>query len=321
MARSTSVIAAPLLPPHKRGWRGFWRNVKMSKYLLILLIPGTAYLLVFNYLPMYGVLNAFVDYSVTKGTLHSPWVGLMWFQRFMSSVYFVRIFRNTVVLSLWTLVFSFPIPIIFALLLNEVKNQGFKRTVQSISYFPHFVSVVVVVGILVNLFASPDGILYKLVLLISGKDRVLILGAATWFRPLYIGSGVWQDFGWDSIIYLGALSAVDPQLYEAARIDGANRIKQLQHITIPSILPTIVTLFILAVGHLLSVGTEKVLLLYNPAIYEVSDVIGTYIYRDGILGANYSFSTAVGLFSSLIGFVLLVIANTISKKVNEVSLW
>jgi len=319
MARSTAI--APLLPPSRRGLRGLWRNVRISKYLLILLIPGTLYLVVFNYFPMYGVLNAFVDYSVTKGTLHSPWVGLMWFQRFTSSVYFVRLFRNTVVLSIWTLVFSFPVPIVFALLLNEVRSQGFKRTVQSISYFPHFVSVVVVVGIMVNLFSSPDGLLYRVVLFLSGKQAVLILGSAGWFRPLYIGSGVWQDFGWDSIIYLGALSAVDPQLYEAARIDGANRIKQLQHITLPSIMPTIVTLFILAIGHLLSVGTEKVLLLYNPAIYEVSDVIGTYIYRDGIQGANYSYSTAIGLFSSAIGFVLLLIANAISKRVNEVSLW
>jgi putative aldouronate transport system permease protein len=319
MARPTAI--APVLPASRRGFRGFVRNVSMQKYLLLLLIPGTLYLVIFNYFPMYGVLNAFVDYNVTKGTIHSPWVGLMWFQRFMSSVYFVRTFRNTVILSLWTLVFSFPVPIIFALLLNEVRNQGFKRTVQSISYFPHFVSVVVVVGIMVNLFSSPDGILYKLVLLVTGKQQVLILGAAGWFRPLYVGSGVWQDFGWDSIIYLGALSAVDPQLYEAARIDGANRGHQLRHITMPSIMPTIVTLLILYIGHLLSVGTEKVLLLYNPAIYEVADVIGTYIYRDGILGANYSFSTAVGLFSSVIGFVLLLMANAISKKVNEVSLW
>jgi len=312
---------APALSSPRTGLRGFWRNVKISKYLLILLIPGSLYMLLFNYLPMYGVLNAFVDYSVTKGTLHSPWVGLQWFKQFMSSVYFLRIFRNTVVLSFWSLIFGFPIPIIFALLLNEVKVQGFKRTVQSISYFPHFVSVVVVVGIIVNLFSSPDGVANKVVTFLSGKESVLILGSGKWFRPLYIGSGVWQDFGWDSIIYLGALSAVDPQLYEAARMDGANRIRQLLHITLPSILPTIVTLLILAIGHLLSVGTEKVLLLYNPAIYEVSDVIGTYIYRDGILGANYSFSTAVGLFSSVIGFVLLIMANQISKKVNEVSLW
>jgi putative aldouronate transport system permease protein len=320
MAR-TKAVAAQALMPRRSGWATFWRNVRLQKYLLLLLIPGTAYLIVFNYFPLYGVLNAFVDYNVTKGTMHSPWVGLMWFERFVSSVYFVRIFRNTVILSLWTLVFTFPVPIVFALLLNEVRNQGFKRTVQSISYFPHFVSVVVVVGILVNLFSSPDGMFYKIVCWLSGRQTVLILGSASWFRPLYIGSEIWQNFGWDSIVYLGALSAVDPQLYEAARIDGANRMRQLTHITLPSIMPTIVTLLILYIGHLLSVGTEKVLLLYNPAIYEVADVIGTYIYRDGILGANYSFSTAVGLFSSVIGFVLLIAANQISKKVNEVSLW
>jgi putative aldouronate transport system permease protein len=292
----------------------------MSRYMLLLLLPGTVYLIVFNYVPLYGLLNSFNDYSISKGTLHSPWVGLQWFQRFFSSIYFMRTVRNTVVLSFWSLVFGFPVPILFALLLNEVRNQGFKRTVQSISYFPHFISVVVVVGMMVNLFGQPDGILFKIASWIAGKPTPM-LGQMNWFRTLYVGSSVWQDFGWDSIVYLGALSTVDPQLYEAARIDGANRYRQMLSITLPSILPTIVTLLILAIGHLLSVGFEKVYLLYNPAIYEKADVIATYIYREGITNGSYSFATAVGLFQAVVGFVLLIIANQISKKVNEVSLW
>ncbi|MEI8093857.1 MAG: ABC transporter permease subunit [Spirochaetales bacterium] len=308
------------LPLGQRGWKGLVRNVNRSKYMLLLVLPGALYLFVFNYVPMYGVLNAFNDLNITKGTLDSPWVGFRWFEQFFSSIYFYRLFSNTVILSFWTLVWGFPMPILFALLLNEVKNQFFKRTVQSISYFPHFISVVVVVGIMYNMFSSSGGIFYNLVVWLTGNDSQ-ILGNAEWFRPLYVGSDVWQNFGWNSIIFLGALSSVDPQLYEAARIDGANRYRMMMSITLPSIMPTVVTMLILNIGGILSVGADKVILLYNPAIYETSDVIGTYIYRDGILGANYSFSTAIGLFTSVIGFVMLTITNQISKKVNEVSLW
>ena len=311
----------PLLPPSQRGFAGLVRNLSRSKYMLLLVLPGTLYLFVFNYVPMYGVLNAFNDLSLTNGTFGSPWVGFKWFEQFYSSVYFTRIFVNTAILSFWTLIWGFPLPILFALMLNEVRSQWFKRTVQSISYFPHFISVVVVVGIMYNLFSSSGGgVLYNLIHEWTGYSGQ-IYGDAEWFRPLYVGSEVWQNFGWNSIIFLGALSAVDPQLYEAAKIDGANRYRMMTSITLPSIMPTVVTMLILNIGGILSVGTEKVLLLYNPAIYETSDVIGTYIYRDGILGANYSFSTAVGLFTSVIGFVLLAVTNQISKKVNEVSLW
>jgi len=236
-----------------------------------------------------------------------------------SEYYFFRLLRNTFLLNLYGLIFSFPAPIILALLLNELKVEWFKRTVQTISYLPHFISTVVICGMLVN-FLSPEGLINTL-LGILGVEPKAWLRVPEAFRIIYVGSGIWQEVGWGSIIYLAALSNIDPQLYEAATIDGANRWQKMWHITIPGIIPTIIIMFILRMGSMLSVGAEKVILLYNPTIYEVADVISTFVYRRGLMENDYSFSAAVGLFNSVINFMFLIIANTISRRVSESSLW
>ncbi|TMV44367.1 sugar ABC transporter permease [Paenibacillus mesophilus] len=314
---STAVLHRPA---GTSKWTNFRKNVIKSKYLLLLLLPGTAYLIIFQYIPMYGVIIAFKDFSPGLGIWGSEWVGFRWFTEFFQSVYAFRLLRNTVLISLYSLIWGFPIPVIFALLLNELRNGFFKRAVQTVSYFPHFISSVIIAGLIVNFLSPTDGLFGQLFKWITGEPTSLLTDPA-WFRTIYIGSGIWQGFGWSSIIYLAALSAIDPQLYDAAKIDGAGRWKQMMHITLPGIMPTIVILLILNMGSLLSVGAEKIILLYSPAIYETSDVISTYAYRRGLLGADYSFGAAVGLFNSIANFLLLIIVNSISKKVNQTSLW
>lgn len=307
-------------PAGTSKWTYFRKNAIKSKYLLLLLLPGTAYLIIFQYIPMYGVIIAFKDFSPGFGIWGSEWVGFRWFAEFFQSIYAYRLLRNTVLISLYSLIWGFPIPVIFALLLNELRNGFFKRAVQTVSYFPHFISTVIIAGLIVNFLSPTDGLFGLLFKWMTGEPTSLLTDPA-WFRTIYIGSGIWQGFGWSSIIYLAALSAIDPQLYDAAKIDGAGRWKQMMHITLPGIMPTIVILLILNMGSLLSVGAEKIILLYSPAIYETSDVISTYAYRRGLLGADYSFGAAVGLFNSIANFLLLIIVNSISKKVNQTSLW
>ncbi len=301
-------------------WSYLYKNIIKSKYLLLLLLPGTAYLIVFQYIPMYGIIIGFKDFSPGLGIWRSEWVGFRWFAEFFQSVYAFRLLRNTILISLYSLIWGFPIPIIFALLLNELRNGFFKRAIQTVSYFPHFISTVIIAGLIVNFLSPTDGIVGLLLKHLTGETTSLLTDPA-WFRTIYITSGIWQEFGWSSIIYLAALSAIDPQLFDAAKIDGAGRWKQMRHITLPGIMPTIVILLILKMGSMLNVGFEKIILLYSPAIYETSDVISTYVYRRGLLGADYSFGAAVGLFNSLANFLLLIIANSISKKVNDTSLW
>lgn len=300
--------------------RSFIKYVKRDKYLLLLILPVVIYYVVFSYIPMYGVIIAFKDFSPGKGILGSPWAGLKWFEEYFKSIYFTRTLRNTILISVYNLIWGFPVPIIFALLLNELKDGVFKRTVQTISYLPHFISVVVVVGMMVNFLSPTDGLINLLIKRLGGQP-IAFMSDPKWFRTLYVGSGIWQEFGWNSIIYLAALSSLDPQLYEAARIDGANRWQQVWHITIPGIMPTAIILLILSIGGLLSVGFEKIILMYSPATYETADVISTYVYRRGILNSQYSFGAAVGLFNSVISFILLYFANGISKRVTEVALW
>jgi putative aldouronate transport system permease protein len=301
-------------------WAYFRKNVIKSKFLLLLLLPGTAYLIIFQYIPMYGIIIAFKDFSPGLGIWGSEWVGFKWFTEFFQSVYAYRLLRNTVLISFYSLIWGFPIPILFALLLNELRNGFFKRAVQTVSYFPHFISTVIITGLIVNFLSPTDGLFGLLFKHLTGETTSLLTDPA-WFRTIYIGSGIWQEFGWSSIIYLAALSAIDPQLFDAAKIDGAGRWKQMRHITLPGIMPTIVILLILKMGSMLSVGSEKIILLYSPAIYETSDVISTYVYRRGLLGADYSFGAAVGLFNSIANFLLLIVINSISKKVNHTSLW
>jgi putative aldouronate transport system permease protein len=274
---------------------------------------------VIHYAPMYGAIIAFKDFMPAQGIWGSPWVGLAWFKEFFESFYFLRLLGNTLILSIYSILFGFPFPIIFALMLNELRGKRFSRTVQTITYLPHFISTVVVVGIIV-LFTSRTGPVNELVAMLGGA-RIGFMGEPEWFRPLFVGSDIWQQFGWNSIIYLAALAGIDPTLYEAAMMDGASRWRQRIHITLPSIAPTIIILLILRMGRLMTVGFEKIILMYNPMTYETSDVISTFVYRQGLLEMNYSYSAAIGLFDSVINFALLLCVNRLSRKLSETSLW
>lgn len=293
----------------------------MEKVLLLLMIPGLLYYLIFHYAPMYGIIIAFKNFKGGTSTMWSAqWVGLKWFKEFFNSYYFGRLLRNTLLISLYNLLFGFPIPIIFALTLHEMRNRAFKRIAQTVSYLPHFISIVVIVGMMHAMLNTTDGVVNNLIRA-SGGNPVNFFSTPKWFRPLYIGSGVWESFGWNSIIYLASLINTDMALYEAARIDGANRWQQMVHVSIPSILPTMIILLIMQLGRTMSVGYEKIILMYTPATYEVSDVISTYVYRRGIVSGQFSFATAVGLFNSVINMVLLLSVNSISRRVGDVSLW
>ena len=296
------------------------KNVVRDRYLLLLVLLPVLYFIIFHYVPMYGLQIAFKRYSPGRGIWGSPWVGLKWFEQFFGSYFAGRLIRNVLLLNIYSLLWGFPLPILFALLLNEVKNGIFKRVVQTISYMPHFISVVVVVGMVFS-FLSVNGGIVNVMLEHLGIEPINFMSEPKWFRTIYIASGVWQSFGWGSIIYLAALSGIDTEQYEAARIDGANRIQQIVHITIPGILPTVIILLILQCGRMMSVGYEKIILMYNTATYEVADVISTYVYRNGILGGEFSFSTAVDLFNNVCNCLLLVTINWISRKVSDISLW
>lgn len=289
----------------------------VSLYMIV--APVLIYYLIFHYVPIYGAVIAFKDYIPTKGIWGSPWVGFKHFQAFFDSYYFWRILKNTLVISLTSLVFGFPAPIILALLINEVKSRYFSRFVQTVTYMPHFISLVVVCGLIID-FTRDSGMVNTIIGLFGGEKETM-LNKAGYFVPLYVTSEIWQEVGWGSIIYLAAMGSIDPQLYEAATIDGAGRWKQTLHVTLPGIASTIIILLILKVGGILSVGYEKIILLYNPAIYESSDVISTFVYRKGLQEFGWSFSSAVGLFNSTINFVLLLGANRISKKINNSGLW
>lgn len=318
MANANTITA------NKRYKKDSWRYVlvrdfKMNKYKYLIIMPVIVYLLIFAYRPMYGLIIAFKDYRPALGFEGSKWVGLKHFKNFFTDVYFWRLLRNTITISGLNIIFGFPAPIILALLLNEIKNSAFKRTIQTITYMPYFISLVVVCS-LVRTYCQADGIFSQMLQAFGRKPQNLLMNSK-YFYPIYVISDIWKNIGWNSIIYLAALTNIDQEQYEAARIDGAGRFKQMIHITLPGLLPTITVLFILRMGGLLNVGYEKILLLYSPATYEVADVISTYVYRKGILNASYSYSTAVGLFNSLVNIFFLVVSNTISKKVTESSLY
>ncbi|GLX69321.1 sugar ABC transporter permease [Paenibacillus glycanilyticus] len=295
------------------------RDFKLNKLLYLMILPVIAYYIIFHYIPMYGALIAFKDYSPMKGILGSDWVGLKHFHDFFSSYYFTRILKNTLVISLYSLIFEFPAPIILALLINEVRSKTFKRVAQTITYMPYFISLVVICGIITD-FTNADGIINRLFMLF-GYDGQAMLQKPELFRPIYILSEIWQRIGWESIIYIAALMSIDQEQYEAARIDGATRLKQIFYITLPGILPTITIMFILRMGNMLNVGFEKIILLYNPVTYNTADVISSFVYRKGLLEFGWSYSSAVGLFNSVVNLALLVTANYISRKVNKSSLW
>ncbi len=295
------------------------KRIYKSRYLYIMLLPTIAFYIIFHYLPMYGIIIAFKDFKASRGIVGSPWVGFKHFEQFFSSYYFFRLIRNTFLLNFYGLIFGFPAPIILAILLNELRSEKFKRFVQSVSYLPHFISVVIVVGFIVDFF-SQNGIVNNF-LRLFGIEPINFLIEPKWFRPLYVGSGIWQGIGWGSIIYLAAISGIDPELYEAAIIDGAGRFRKIISITIPSIAPTIIIQLIFRIGGMMSVGFEKVFLMYNASTYETADVISTFVYRSGLQRAQYSYAAAVGLFNTIINFILLIGANYISRITTESSLW
>ncbi|UOK61391.1 ABC transporter permease subunit [Paenibacillus sp. OVF10] len=297
----------------------FVRDFMMNKYLYIMMIPVIGYYLIFHYGPMYGAIIAFKDYSPMKGILDSDWVGLKHFEEFFNSYYFLRVLKNTLLISLYTLVFEFPAPIILALLINEVRKRTFKRVVQTITYMPYFISLVVICGIITD-FTNADGLINRLIMML-GYDGQAMLQKPELFRPIYVLSEIWQRIGWESIIYIAALMSIDLEQYEAAKIDGASRLKQMFHITLPGLLPIITIMFILRMGNMLNVGFEKIILLYNPVTYETADVISSFVYRKGLLEFGWSYSSAVGLFNSVINLVLLISANYISRRVSQNSLW
>ncbi|MCK9478650.1 MAG: ABC transporter permease subunit [Firmicutes bacterium] len=295
------------------------RDYKLNKYLVFFSIPVVVWYFIFHYVPMYGVIIAFKDYNVAQGFLASKWVGIEHFKTFFKSYYFVRILINTLLLSFYNLIFSFPIPIILALVLNEVRSKVLKSTIQTITYMPHFISLVVICG-MAYIFLSKGGPINSIALLFGGEE-INYLMYSQYYRIIYIALGLWQNAGWNSIIYIAALTAIDITQYEAAEIDGANRLHKLWHVTIPGILPTIIITLILNIGRFMSEGSDKTILLYNEATYEVSDIISSYVYRNGLLKADYSSSAAIGLFNSVINMLLIYGSNAFSRVVNETSLW
>ena len=295
------------------------RNYKEHKVYYWLAVPIIAYYIIFHYLPMFGVVIAFQNYRPAKGLLGSRWVGLKHFKAFFDSIYAGRLIKNTLMINLLLLIFSFPAPIILALLLNEVKAKHFKKTVQTISYMPHFISMVVICGLLVD-FCSSTGIITSITTLF-GAQRDNLLNRPELFRTIYVSSDIWQSIGWGSIIYLATLSGTDPSLYEAAAIDGAGRFQQVIHVTLPTLVPLIMLQLIMRMGQMMNVGYEKIILLSNGLTYDTADVISSYVYRRGLQTGDFSFGVAVSLFNSACNIVLLVLANTLSGKLTHESMW
>ena len=307
--QDTAVIGAK-----KLSFKDKAENVLKCWQLYAFLLPALVILILFSYVPMYGVQLAFRDYNPIMGITGSPWVGFDHFTRFFNSYQFKQLIGNTLILSLYSLIVGFPIPIILALALNQVKNSKFKKLVQTVTYAPHFISVVVLVGMLGIFFSVNGGLVNEVIKLFGGEPK-LFMGEVKYFRHMYVWSGIWQSMGWSAFIYLAALSGVSPELHEAATVDGATKLQRIWNIDLPTILPTIVTLLILNCGSVMSMGFEKAFLMQNPLNMENSEIIATYVYKMGLINAEYGFSTAVGLFNSVINCILLVTVNKVSKKI------
>ncbi len=312
--------SAPAKALGKRTWAQTWKLIWKNKMVYLMLLPVLVYYILFHYKPMYGIIIAFMDYSPRKGILGSEWVGFEHFANFFGGYYFGRLLGNTLKLSFATLIFGFPVPILLALLINELTSKKFSKIVQTITYMPHFVSMVVLCA-MIRQFVASNGFITQFMVQFFGYDGKNLLAVGRFWIPIYVISNIWQGAGWGSIVYLAALTGIDSQLYDAAKVDGANKWNQVIHVTIPSILPTIIIMLIMRIGQIMGVGYEKTILLYNDGILEVADIISTYVYRMGLLQRQFSFSTAVGLFNSVVNFILVVIANKISKKTTETSLW
>ena len=288
--------------------------------LYFMLLPGVIFLIIFKYAPMYGIVIAFKDFNIFAGMAASPWVGWENFERLTTSPQFSNVFRNTLIISLYKIIFLFPLPIAMAILMNELRHLIFKRTVQTIVYLPHFLSWVIVSGLFIDLLSTNGGLVNKVIVQFGGEPIAFFMEPSV-FRSLLITSAGWKEIGWNSIIYLAAISAIDLQLYEAARIDGAGRFRQIWHITIPGLIPIISLMLILRLGNILEAGTEQILVMYNAIVYNVADVIGTFVYRIGLGQQDYSFTTAVGLFESVIGFILIISGNYLSRKYLHRGIW
>lgn len=295
-------------------------HLRKEWQLYVMLLPTIIWLLLFLYKPMYGLQIAFKDYSIFRGVAASPWIGFEHFETLFNSEQFLRALRNTVYISMFSLLFGFPVPIILALMFNEILKQTFKRTSQTIVYLPHFISSVIIAGIVITAFSPSAGIV-NTVLGWFGLDSVYFLTKPEWFRPIFIGTTIWQEAGFQSIVYLAAIAGVSPTLYESAVVDGANRWQMMWKITLPSIMTTIVIMLIIRIGNMLEVSFEMIILLYQPATYETADVVNTFIYRQGLQSGQYDFAAAAGLFNAVVAFVLVMTANTISKRYSRTSLW
>lgn len=314
--RDIDIRSSALLKPN----RSLGRSMLMYRGLLIMLIPAVVWFLVFEYYPMYGVIIAFKKYRILEGIVGSPWVGLDNFERLFRSPTFLNVFRNTLLISFYKLIFGFPAPIILALLLNEIRIQKFKKAVQTISYLPHFISWVVISALIRQLFSPTSGVVNHLLLLI-GLEPINFMIEPGFFRPMIVMANIWKDVGWGSILYLAAISSIDPQLYEAATVDGAGRFRQAISITLPSLAPVIVILFILRVGFLMNAGFEEIFNLYNPITYSVGDILDTYAYRVGLVEFDYSYSTTISLFKNVIGLLMLIFTNAIVRRFSDYGVW
>ncbi|PWQ97070.1 ABC transporter permease [Leucothrix arctica] len=302
----------------KIGW--FIRHVRREWQLYLMLAPTVIWFILFLYKPMYGLQIAFKDYSIFRGIEGSSWVGFEHFYTLFGNDQFIRAIWNTLIISSLSLLFGFPIPILLALMFNEILNQTFKRTAQTIVYLPHFISTVIIAGIVITAFSPSSGIVNQFLVWL-GMEPIYFLTKPEWFRPIFIGSGIWQEAGFGSIVFLAAMAGVNPSLYESAVVDGASRWQMMWKITIPCILPTILIMLIIRIGNLLEVGFELIILLYQPATYSTADVISTFIYRQGLIGAQYDLAAAAGLFNAVVAFILVMTANTISKHYSRTSLW
>lgn len=318
-AKTSSPAAEPLVLKEKLTWKKVRKNLYKYRGIYIMLIPVLLYYILFAYAPLSGLQIAFRDYRPGRGIWGSRWVGFDNFIQFFSGPYFWRTLRNTLLISGYTILICFPAPILFALLLNEVRLKYFKKAVQTISYLPHFISLVVVCGIIKE-FVSTTGLFNSIVVAFGGEAANMLMDPGK-FRSIYVISELWQTIGWNSIIYLAALSGINTELYDAAAVDGAGRFRRIWSITLPGLMPTIIIMFIMRIGQFMSVGFDKIILLYNENIYETADIISSFVYRKGLIESNYSYSMAVSLVNSLVNFALVVLVNKISAKVSETSLW
>ena len=314
-----AAAAKPAKPAYElSGWERFKKDVVRDKWLYLLILPGMLFMLIFRYIPIFGNVIAFMDFN-PYNMWNSTWVGFDQFIKLFNKPAFMQTFYNTLYISILKMVCGFPIPIILALMMNEMRNMKFKKVAQTLLYLPHFISLVVICGLISN-FTASTGVINQVLSFFGFEPKTFLMDPKL-FHPLFVISDIWQSVGWGSIVYLSAISGIDPGLYEAASIDGAGRFRRIWHITLPALIPTITVLFIMRIGNIMNLGYEKIILLYNPTIMETADIISTFTYRRGLLDADYGFSTAVGMFNSLVNFVILFVANKLSRKLTGESLW